>query len=192
MPHTAPGPEEILLDVNQLAAGKKFLSVRPVGASDDGRLYAYLSDVTGFREYYLSVKDLRTGRVLEDNFVKVSDVEWAGDNRTLFYVIEDAAKRPYKLFRHVVGQPKRRTRSSTRKKTGGTTWPSAARTTKNSSSKPPPVRRRPSSMSSTAIRPRASFGSSRRGPRELNTRSSTATGCFTSARTRTGRSTSSG
>ena len=100
------GPEEILLDVNQLAAGKKFLSVRPVGASDDGQLYAYLSDVTGFREYYLSVKDLRTGRVLEDNFVKVSDVEWAGDNRTLFYVIEDAAKRPYKLFRHVVGQPK--------------------------------------------------------------------------------------
>ncbi len=100
------GPEEILLDVNQLAAGKKFLSVRPVGASDDGRLYAYLSDVTGFREYYLSVKDLRTGRVLEDKFVKVSDVEWAGDNRTLFYVIEDAAKRPFKLFRHVVGQPK--------------------------------------------------------------------------------------
>jgi oligopeptidase B len=100
------GAEEILLDVNQLAEGKKFLSVRPVGASDDGRLYAYLSDVTGFREYYLSIKDLRTGRVLENNFVKVSDVEWAGDNRTLFYVIEDAAKRPFKLFRHVVGQPK--------------------------------------------------------------------------------------
>ncbi len=113
------GPEDILLDVNQLAAGKRFMSVRPVGASDDGRLYAYLTDVTGFREYYLSVKDLRTGRVLEDNFVKVSDVEWAGDNRTLFYVIEDAAKRPYKLFRHVVGQPKARDVSLYEEKDGG-------------------------------------------------------------------------
>jgi oligopeptidase B len=100
------GAEEILLDVNKLAEGKKFLSVRPVSASDDGNLYAYLTDVTGFREYYLSVKDLKTGKLLEDKFVKVSDVEWAGDNKTLFYVIEDAAKRPHKLFRHTIGQPK--------------------------------------------------------------------------------------
>jgi oligopeptidase B len=100
------GAEEILLDVNKLAEGKKFLSVRPIGASDDGSLYAYLTDVTGFREYYLSVKDLKTGKLLEDKFVKVSDVEWAGDNKTLFYVIEDAAKRPHKLFRHTLGEPK--------------------------------------------------------------------------------------
>jgi oligopeptidase B len=98
--------EEILLDVNKLAEGKKFLSVRPVGASDDGNLYAYLTDITGFREYYLSVKDLKTGKLLEDKFVKVSDIEWAGDNTTLFYVIEDAAKRPHKLFRHTLGQSK--------------------------------------------------------------------------------------
>jgi oligopeptidase B len=100
------GAEEILLDVNKLAEGKKFLSVRPIAASDDGKLYAYLTDVTGFREYYLSVKDLKTGKLLEDKFVKVSDVEWAGDNKTLFYVIEDAAKRPHKLFRHTLGDPK--------------------------------------------------------------------------------------
>ncbi|HEV3299530.1 MAG TPA: S9 family peptidase [Planctomycetaceae bacterium] len=98
--------EEILLDVNKLAEGKKFLSVRPIGASDDGNLYAYLTDVTGFREYYLSVKDLKTGKLLEDKFVKVSDVEWVADNKTLFYVTEDAAKRPHKLFRHALGEPK--------------------------------------------------------------------------------------
>ncbi|HEV8003805.1 MAG TPA: S9 family peptidase [Planctomycetaceae bacterium] len=98
--------EEILLDVNKLAEGKKYVSIRPIGASDDGRLYAYLTDTTGFREYYLSVKDLKTGRLLETNFVKVSDVEWAGDNKTLFYVTEDAAKRPHQLFRHTVGEPK--------------------------------------------------------------------------------------
>jgi oligopeptidase B len=100
------GAEEILLDVNKLAEGKKYISIQPRGVSDDGKLYAYLTDVTGFREYYLSVKDLQTGKVLENNFVKVSDVEWARDNQTLFYVIEDAAKRPHKLFRHTLGSPK--------------------------------------------------------------------------------------
>jgi oligopeptidase B len=105
-PGSLDGAEEILLDVNKLAEGKKFLSVRPIGPSDDGKLYAYLTDVTGFREYYLSVKDLKTGKLLEDKFVKVSDVEWAGDNQTLFYVTEDAAKRPHQLFHHTVGEPK--------------------------------------------------------------------------------------
>jgi oligopeptidase B len=104
------GAEEILLDVNKLAKGQKYVSIRPIGASDDGRLYAYLTDVTGFREYYLSVKNLQTGKVLEDKFVKVSDVEWAGDNKSLFYVTEDAAKRPHQLFHHTVGEPKEKDR----------------------------------------------------------------------------------
>lgn len=98
--------EEILLDVNELAKGQRFLSARPVGASDDGKLYAYLTDTTGFREYYLSVKDLATGRLVEDKLAKVAGFEWAGDNRTIFYVTEDAAKRPHKLYRHTLGRPK--------------------------------------------------------------------------------------
>jgi oligopeptidase B len=100
------GTEEVILDVNRLAEGKKYISIQPRGVSDDGNLYAYLTDTTGFREYYLSVKNLKTGKLLENNFVKVSDVEWAGDNKTLFYVTEDAAKRPHQLFRHIVGEPK--------------------------------------------------------------------------------------
>ncbi|MFO0808025.1 MAG: S9 family peptidase [Gemmataceae bacterium] len=98
--------EEVLLDVNTLAAGKRFFSAQPRGASDDGRLYAYLTDTTGFREYYLSIKDLATGKLLEDAFVKAAGFSWTGDNATIFYVTEDAAKRPHKLYRHVIGEPK--------------------------------------------------------------------------------------
>ncbi len=97
--------EEVLLDVNALAEGKKFLSARPLGASDDGQWYAYLTDTTGFREYYLSIKDLSTGKLLEDAFVKSAGFTWSGDKKSIFYVTEDAAKRPHKLYRHVVGQP---------------------------------------------------------------------------------------
>lgn len=103
-------PEEVLLDVNVLAEGKKFLSAQPVGVSDDGNLYAYLTDTTGFREYYLSIKDLKSGKLLEDKFVKVAGVEWAGDNKSIFYVTEDEAKRPHKLFHHIIGQPKEKDR----------------------------------------------------------------------------------
>jgi len=100
------GAEEILLDVNSLAAGKKFLSVRPIGVSDDGQLYAYLTDTTGFREYYISVKALKTGKLIEDNSIKAADFEFAADGKGILYVVEDAAKRPHKLFHHHLGQPK--------------------------------------------------------------------------------------
>ena len=55
-------PEEVLLDLNEMAKGEKFLSVGATAVSDDGNLLAYLVDVTGFRVYTLRVKDLRTGR----------------------------------------------------------------------------------------------------------------------------------
>ncbi len=98
--------EEVLLDGNEMAKGHKFFSLGQSQVSDDNRLLAYVSDVTGFREYYLSVKDLTTGKLLEDRTRKVASFAWAADNKTLFYVTEDAAKRPHKLWRHTVGSDK--------------------------------------------------------------------------------------
>src|SRR5262249_11935054 len=91
------------LDLNELAKGQKFLSMRVYAVSDDGNLLAYSTDVTGFRDYTLYVKDLRTGRLLPDRIPKVTRAVWAADNKTLFYVTEDAAKRPHRLFRHTLG-----------------------------------------------------------------------------------------
>ncbi len=95
--------EEIYLDVNELAKGEKYMGVGALSVSDDGNLLAYSTDNTGFRDYRLSMKDLRTGAVLESPAEKVNSVAWADDNRTLFYSIPDAAKRPYRVYRHVVG-----------------------------------------------------------------------------------------
>jgi len=58
--------------------------------------------VTGFREYTLFVKDLRTGELAPEKIPRVSSVAWAGDNKTVFYTVDDKAKRPYRLFRHVL------------------------------------------------------------------------------------------
>src|SRR5262245_49525305 len=98
--------EEVMLDANAMAEGHKFFNIGGTHVSDDGNLLAFGTDTTGFREYYLSVKDLRTGKILEERFVKAASAAWAADNRTLFYVTEDHAKRPHKLWRHIVGEPK--------------------------------------------------------------------------------------
>lgn len=99
--------EEVVLDQNELARGLKFFSVAAFVPSDDGNLLAYSTDVTGYRQYKLQIKDLRTGQLLPDTFERVGNVAWATDNKTIFFTTEDAiTKRSDKFFRHVLGSGK--------------------------------------------------------------------------------------
>jgi oligopeptidase B len=99
--------EEILLDLNELAKGQKFMSVGTFAPSDDGTLLAYSTDNTGYRQYTLQIKNLRTSELLPEKIERVDDLAWATDNKTLFYVTEDAVtKRNDKMFRHVLGSDK--------------------------------------------------------------------------------------
>jgi len=96
-------PEEVVLDVNEMAKGQVFMALGAYRVSSDGDLLAYSTDNTGFRQYVLAVKDLRTGKVLSDHAEKVGSVVWANDNKTIFYTVEDSAKRQYRLYRHTAG-----------------------------------------------------------------------------------------
>lgn len=95
--------EETILDLNELAKGHPFLGLGLFEVSEDGNFLAYSTDFTGFREYTLNVKDLRTGEILPERVEKVSAAAWANDSRTLIYVTDDPAKRPYRLYRHRLG-----------------------------------------------------------------------------------------
>ena len=98
--------EEILLNANQLAEGKSFFSIGAMSVSDDARWLAFTTDTTGFRQYTLHVKDLITHTILPEKVERVGSVEWAADNRTLFYTVEDPEqKRQFLLYRHKVGKP---------------------------------------------------------------------------------------
>jgi len=97
------GPEEVMLDGNALAEGHEFFALGAYEVSDDGALLAYITDFTGFREYTLRVKDLRSGELLPDTIEHVTSLAWAADGRTLFYAVEDDAKRPHRVFRHRLG-----------------------------------------------------------------------------------------
>ena len=97
-------PEEVILDVNQLANGQAFMGIGAHEVSDDSNLLAYTTDNVGFRQYQLHIKDLRTGRLLPESAERVDSVAWAADNKTLFYTTEDAiTKRDDLLHRHVLG-----------------------------------------------------------------------------------------
>ena len=99
-------PEEVVLDVEALAKNEAFMSVGGMTVSDDGNLLAYSTDSTGFRQYTLHVKDLRSGELLAEHVDRVGSIVWAADNRTLFYTTEDEVqKRQDHLFRHVLGSP---------------------------------------------------------------------------------------
>ncbi|HEX6717840.1 MAG TPA: S9 family peptidase [Pyrinomonadaceae bacterium] len=100
-------PEEVVLDQNELAKGQKFMSVGIFTPSNDGNLLAYSTDNTGYRQYTLQIKDLRTGQLFPERIERVNGVAWGTDNKTFFYVTEDAVtKRSDKFFRHVLGTDK--------------------------------------------------------------------------------------
>ena len=96
-------PEEITLDMNKLAEGQKFMGLGAYEPSDDGNLLAYSTDNTGYRQYTLHVRDLRTGSDVETSVAqKVGSVLWAADNKTILYTVENPAKRQWRLYRHTL------------------------------------------------------------------------------------------
>ncbi|MEO6210773.1 MAG: S9 family peptidase [Gemmatimonadaceae bacterium] len=96
--------EEVYLDENAMAHGKKFFSLGGVEVSPDTKLVAYLEDTTALRVFTLHVKDLETGKQLADTLgAIVPGLAWANDNRTVFYSTADSARRTNAVWRHVLG-----------------------------------------------------------------------------------------
>jgi oligopeptidase B len=98
--------EEVILDLNALAKDGEYLSVTVLRVSPDHTRLAYLENRDGSDKYTVNVKDLTTGELLPD---KISDVfifgslEWDATGEYLFYITVDESQRPYRLWRHRVG-----------------------------------------------------------------------------------------
>jgi oligopeptidase B len=98
-------PEEVVLDVNALAEGHEFFSVGGWAVSSGQDLVAYAVDTQGRRVHTSYVKNLKTGELLADMLLNVTEnLVWANDNRTLYYAKQDETTlRQYQIWRHVVG-----------------------------------------------------------------------------------------
>ena len=100
-------PEEVLLEENAMAAGHNFFQVGESEVSQDNRLLAWADDTVGRRQYVLRVKEIASGRVLEDVIENVEpNVVWGDDNKTLYYIEKDPVTLLSKRVKaHVLGTP---------------------------------------------------------------------------------------
>ena len=100
--------EEVLLDENEIAQAHDYFELGVLEVSPDHRLLAYSSDTDGSEQFTAVVRDLSTGALLDDRLENTTySLAWANDNRTFFYTVLDEARRPYKVFRHVLGTVQR-------------------------------------------------------------------------------------
>lgn len=104
---TPDADEQVLLDVNAMAAGKDYFSVGDFEVSQDNRLLAWAEDAVGRRQYTIRIKNLDTGEVHADTISGVSpNLVWADDNKTLFYVENDPETLlTVRVKKHVLGTP---------------------------------------------------------------------------------------
>lgn len=101
----ANGPEQIILDENELALKHEFFSIGNFEVSPNEQLLAYSANTEGDEIYVTRIKDLSSGQVLPDNIGNsYYGLVWASDSRHLFYVTLDEAKRPYRAWRHRLGE----------------------------------------------------------------------------------------
>ena len=99
-------PEEIIIDENQLAEDRPYFSLGTFSVSPDHKLLAYSEDIDGSETYTLRIKNLETGELLPEQIENTFySLEWVNDNRTFYYTVLDESLRPYRLYRHTLGQP---------------------------------------------------------------------------------------
>ncbi len=103
-PQTLEAQEEILLNINELAANHSYYKVNALSVSRDNKILAFGEDTVSRRIYTIRFKNLETNEFLDDKIENTTgSAAWAADNRTLFYTVKDASLRPFKVFKHVLG-----------------------------------------------------------------------------------------
>ncbi len=93
-------PEEILLDVNERAAGRAFCRVVGLRVSPDQRRLAFFEDTSGNERFRLYVKELGEGTIRDTGIADAAgDLAWADDNETFLYTELDSRHRPRRARR---------------------------------------------------------------------------------------------
>ncbi|GAB1430652.1 oligopeptidase B [Ignavibacteria bacterium] len=99
------GKEEILLDVNELAAPFPYFTLGTLQISPDHLCLAYSYETDGSEHYAIAVKTLATGEIVESGFrYATSSVLWLNDNKRIIYLVQDESFRPYKVMLHTLGE----------------------------------------------------------------------------------------
>ena len=102
---TLDAPEEVLLDVDEMAKGHAYYAAADFNVSEDNKLMAFAVDSVSRRLYTICIKDLTTGQILPDRLYNTTGPScWANDNKTLFYTLKNTETLlSEKINRHLLG-----------------------------------------------------------------------------------------
>ncbi|MDJ0644442.1 MAG: S9 family peptidase [Flavobacteriaceae bacterium] len=97
--------EEVLFDVNKMAEGFDYYSLRGINVSEDNKIAVFGIDTLSRRQYVLQFKNLETGEILPDKIENTTgSATWANDNKTIFYTKKNPVTlRSEKIYKHVLG-----------------------------------------------------------------------------------------
>ena len=99
--------EEVLFDVNKEANGYDYFHLGSLNVSPNNRFVVFAIDTVSRRQYFLRIKDLKTGKILDDIIENTTGGSvWANDNKTIFYTKKNPTTlRSEKIYRHILGTP---------------------------------------------------------------------------------------
>ena len=99
------GKKELVLDVNKLAKDLDYFSVASIIPSPNNQYIAYAEDLSGRREYNIKIKNLKTGKIIDESIDRSSGtVVWNKNNDTIYYALKDPVTLiENKVFKHKVG-----------------------------------------------------------------------------------------
>jgi oligopeptidase B len=94
--------EEIILNVNELAKGHDYCQVQGLSVSENNNLLAYGVDTVSRRRYTIYIKDLTTGKIVDQPVPNTEGyVAWANENKTFFYTMKDSITlRSERIYKH--------------------------------------------------------------------------------------------
>ena len=102
---TLEAPEEIMLDVNELAKGYSYYQVAGLSIRPDKKMIAFGVDTQSRRIYTIHFKNLETGEILDEVITNTTGgATWAEDNKTLFYSRKnETTLRSERILKHKLG-----------------------------------------------------------------------------------------
>ena len=99
---TMKAPEEIIYDGDHEAKGNKYFSYTTALSLNQDKL-AIGTDTTGNEEYLMTVRDIKTKKILTKQPIKTSGNFFFAKNDWIYYTVLDKERRPYQVKRHTLG-----------------------------------------------------------------------------------------
>jgi oligopeptidase B len=94
--------EELILDVNEIAAGLSYCSVS-IEPSPDNKTLCYLVDTKGNYASKAYFKNLIDGSLFEEVLENVGQIIWSNDSKSIYYCLYENNSFGKKVYLHIMG-----------------------------------------------------------------------------------------